>query len=131
MAEYRRFTECEIQEARDGIALADLIARRVLLHKEGRELVGLCPFHDEKTPSFKINEAKGFYHCFGCGAHGGVIDFVMLTEGLDFAKAMAWLLGGAEPANGSPPPKPRPKKRPDDDAIADKRRNGSPNLYSA
>ncbi len=56
--------------------------------RRGREFVGLCPFHKEKTPSFSVVEDKGFYHCFGCGAHGDVISFVMQTEGLGFLEAV-------------------------------------------
>ena len=59
--------------------------------RRGREHTGLCPFHNEKTPSFTVNDQKGFYHCFGCGAHGGVIDFVMNTEGLTFPETIEQL----------------------------------------
>ena len=77
-----------LDELRTRAGLADIIARRVKLTRRGREHVGLCPFHKEKTPSFTVNEEKGFYHCFGCGEHGSVIDFVMKTEGLTFPEAV-------------------------------------------
>ncbi len=123
MAEPRRYTDHEIQEARDGIGLFALISRTVKLKKSGREFEGLCPFHNEKTPSFKVNEAKGFYHCFGCGAHGDAIAFVMLTEGLEFAAAVAWLTGanGGGITSGKQPTKPRSERRADDDADAQAR----------
>ncbi len=84
-----------LDELRDRIGLADVINRRTRLTKKGREHLGLCPFHKEKTPSFTVNEDKGFYHCFGCGAHGSVFDFVMETEGLNFREAVEKLAGEA------------------------------------
>ena len=77
-----------LDDLRDRIGLADVVGRRTRLTKKGREYSGLCPFHKEKTPSFTVNEEKGFYHCFGCGAHGSAFDFVMETEGLDFREAV-------------------------------------------
>ena len=72
-----------------------VIGKRVRLVRRGRELLGLCPFHNEKTPSFTVNEEKGFFHCFGCGAHGDVIGFVMRDEGLAFPEAVERLAGDA------------------------------------
>lgn len=69
-------------------SLSEVIGRRVQLRKKGREWEGLCPFHKEKTPSFTVNEEKGFYHCFGCGEHGSVFDFVMKTDGLSFPETV-------------------------------------------
>jgi DNA primase len=66
-------------------------ARVKLKHKGGGEYSGLCPFHNEKTPSFSVSDNKGFYHCFGCGAHGNNIKFVMETEGLGFVEAITKL----------------------------------------
>ena len=77
-----------LDELRERIGLADVVGRRTRLAKKGREHSGLCPFHKEKTPSFTVNEDKGFYHCFGCGAHGSAFDFVMETEGLNFREAV-------------------------------------------
>ena len=84
-----------LDDVRARTGLADLIGRRVRLVKRGREHTGLCPFHNEKTPSFTVNEDKGFYHCFGCGAHGSAFDFVMKTEGLGFIEAVERLAGEA------------------------------------
>ena len=69
-------------------SLPEVVGRRVQLRKKGREWEGLCPFHKEKTPSFTVNEEKGFYHCFGCGEHGSVFDFVMKTDGLSFPETV-------------------------------------------
>ena len=77
-----------LDDLRARIGLSDLIARRVRLTRRGREAVGLCPFHNEKSPSFTVVEDKGFYHCFGCGAHGDAIAFVMRTESLSFPEAV-------------------------------------------
>ncbi len=77
-----------LDELRSRISIADIVGQKVKLVKRGREYTGLCPFHHEKTPSFTINESKGFYHCFGCGAHGDIIKFVMDSEGLPFIDAV-------------------------------------------
>ena len=89
------FPSAFLDEVRARTGLADLIGRRVRLTKRGREHSGLCPFHKEKRPSFTVNEDKGFYHCFGCGAHGSAFDFVMQTEGLGFVDAVERLAGEA------------------------------------
>lgn len=73
------------------VGLAAVIGARIKLTRRGAEWIALCPFHTEKTPSFTVNEAKGFYHCFGCGAHGDVIAFIAAFHGLDFAAACALL----------------------------------------
>jgi DNA primase len=84
-----------LDELRARTDLGGLIGRRVRLTKHGREFSGLCPFHNEKTPSFTVSPAKGFYHCFGCGAHGDAVGFVMQSEGLSFVEAVAKLAGEA------------------------------------
>ena len=84
-----------LQTLKDRVSLPDLIGRRVRLVKRGREHSGLCPFHTEKSPSFTVNEQKGFYHCFGCGAHGSAVDFVMATENLSFPEAVERLAAEA------------------------------------
>ena len=61
----------------------------------GASIAGLCPFHNEKTPSFYVVEDKGFFHCFGCGAHGDAIGFVMRADNLDFIEAVERLAGEA------------------------------------
>lgn len=73
--------------------LVALVAGQVRLVRRGRALVGLCPFHQEKTPSFHVNPDRGFFHCFGCKVSGGPVDFVMLADGLTFPEAVADLAG--------------------------------------
>lgn len=80
-----------LDELRQRVSLAEVVGRRVKLTRRGREYIGLCPFHKEKSPSFSAVEDKGFYHCFGCGAHGDVIGFVMQTENLSFREVVAQL----------------------------------------
>ena len=82
-----------LDELRSRVSLADLVGKRVRLTRKGREHGGLCPFHNEKTPSFYVVEDKGFFHCFGCGAHGDAIGFVMRSENLDFIEAIERLAG--------------------------------------
>src|SRR6516164_5513868 len=84
-----------LDELRNRIWLSGLIGRRVKLDRRGREYAGLCPFHHEKTPSFYVVEDKSFFHCFGCGAHGDVIGFVMRADNLDFIEAIEKLAGEA------------------------------------
>jgi len=80
----------------DLIARADIIevvGKRVQLKKAGREFKACCPFHEEKTPSFTVSPNKGFYHCFGCGAHGTAIGFLMEFEHMSFVEAIETLAG--------------------------------------
>ncbi|MDZ7645082.1 MAG: DNA primase [Woeseiaceae bacterium] len=80
----------------DLIARADIVevlGRRIQLKKAGREYKSVCPFHDEKTPSFTVSPQKGFYHCFGCGAHGTALGFLMEYEHLTFVEAVEALAG--------------------------------------
>ncbi len=84
-----------LDELRNRVPLADVIGRKAKLIRRGREYVALCPFHNEKTPSFTVSEDKGFYHCFGCGAHGDVISFLVESEGLPFPEAVARLAAQA------------------------------------
>ena len=84
-----------LDEIRARLACSEVIGRRVRLVKKGREHSGLCPFHNEKTPSFTVNDDKGFFHCFGCGAHGDVIGFAMRIDNLSFPEAVERLAGEA------------------------------------
>ena len=84
-----------LDELRTRVSLPDLVGRRVRLIRKGREYGGLCPFHNEKTPSFYVVEDKGFFHCFGCGAHGDAIGFLMRADNLDFIEAVERLAGEA------------------------------------
>ncbi|WP_432200524.1 DNA primase [Erythrobacter sp. W53] len=77
-----------LDELRARITLSTLIGRTVRVQKAGREFKACCPFHDEKTPSFTINDAKGFYHCFGCGAHGDAIRWMTDHQGMGFMDAV-------------------------------------------
>ena len=81
---YNNFTD----EIRARLSIVDVVGRRVPLAKKGQNYWGCCPFHNEKTPSFSVNEEKGFYHCFGCAKHGDIFSFVMETEHLNFMQAM-------------------------------------------
>ena len=80
----------------DLIARADIVevlGRRIQLKKAGREFKACCPFHDEKTPSFTVSPSKGFYHCFGCGAHGTALGFLMDHDHMSFVEAVESLAG--------------------------------------
>jgi DNA primase catalytic core len=68
--------------------LSEVVGNRVALKKAGREYKGCCPFHNEKTPSFTVSPDKGFYHCFGCGAHGSAIRFLMDHDKMEFVEAI-------------------------------------------
>lgn len=80
-----------ITEIKQALNIVDVIGESVALTKAGRNYVGLCPFHGEKTPSFNVVEDKQFYHCFGCGKSGDVFKFVEETRGIPFAEAVAVL----------------------------------------
>ena len=85
MAEFNRNLTDEIRER---LSVVDVVGRTVPLTKKGENYWGCCPFHNEKTPSFSVNENKGFYHCFGCGKHGDIFSFVMETQHMNFVQAM-------------------------------------------
>ena len=77
-----------IQELLNRLEIIDVVERYVPLKKAGANYVACCPFHNEKTPSFSVSPSKQFYHCFGCGAHGSAISFVMEHQGLNFPEAV-------------------------------------------
>ncbi len=83
-----RFPKDFLDELRARVPVSDVVSRSVRLKKQGREYVGLSPFKAEKTPSFTINDAKGFYHCFATGEHGDIFAFLMKIEGLTFNEAV-------------------------------------------
>ena len=94
----------------------DLIAADVVMKRKGRELAGLCPFHNEKTPSFYVSPDKGFFHCFGCGAHGDAIAYIMRTRRLDFVDAVREILGlPVQEAKEAAPGTPARSANPDQD----------------
>jgi DNA primase len=87
-----RYTSDSRERVRDAIDFVELVNARTELRKSGqRRYTGLCPFHDERTPSFGIDPVEKLYHCFGCGEGGDVFKFVMETEGLDFGAALETL----------------------------------------
>ncbi|MDC0864473.1 DNA primase [Rickettsiaceae bacterium] len=75
------------------VRVSDIVRLKVALTKKGGEHLGICPFHSEKTPSFTVNDAKRFYHCFGCSAHGDVIRFVSETSGISYKEAAIKIAG--------------------------------------
>ena len=98
-----------LDELRARTTLSAVIAPSVKLIKAGREFKACCPFHQEKTPSFTVNDEKGFYHCFGCGAHGDAIRFLTDARGLPFMDAVKELAGKA--GMDVPAPDPRDRER--------------------
>ncbi len=96
-----------LDELRNRVTLSEVIGRRVKVTRAGREYKACCPFHHEKTPSFTVNDDKQFYHCFGCGAHGDVIKFVMEHDNLSFMDAVEMLAAEA----GMQVPKQTPQER--------------------
>lgn len=84
-------------EALDRHRMSDIAAPYTILKKAGRELVGLCPFHNERSPSFQVNDAKGTYHCFGCGASGDAITFLRQKTGAGFVECVEILTGDRFP----------------------------------
>jgi len=86
-----RYTQDSIERLREAVDMVDLVGSRTDLRRVGTRFVGLCPFHDERTPSFSVNADQGLYHCFGCGVGGDAIGFVRETEALDFAEAVELL----------------------------------------
>src|SRR3954463_5243352 len=84
-----------LDELRARTVLSAVISPSVKLLRAGREWKACCPFHNEKTPSFTVNDDKGFYHCFGCGAHGDAIRFLTDHRGMPFMDAVKELAGKA------------------------------------
>lgn len=91
MADLQKFCD----ELREKVSIVDVVGAKVKLIRKGREYQACCPFHNEKTPSFTVNESKGFYHCFGCGAHGDIIKFEMEANNLSFMEAIEKLAAKA------------------------------------
>jgi DNA primase len=94
-----------LDELRARVTLSGVISRTTRLTKAGHEFKACCPFHNEKSPSFTVNDAKGFYHCFGCGAHGDVIRWMTDQRGLSFMDAVKEL--ASEAGMEMPAPDPR------------------------
>jgi len=87
----------DIEAIKDQYPLAETVSQHVALKRRGHQLVGLCPFHMERTPSFTVYPQDQRYHCFGCGAHGDIFDFLQHQEGLDIRAAAERLTGGTFP----------------------------------
>jgi DNA primase len=87
-----------VDEAKAKYNISDVVARTRKVTRAGREKKALCPFHDEKSPSFQLNDAKGTFYCFGCGAAGDLVSYVMHVERCGFMDAVRWLGMAALPA---------------------------------
>jgi DNA primase len=84
-----RYADSDKEKVREAVDMVDLVSTRTELRRSGPgRYMGRCPFHEERTPSFSVNAADGFYHCFGCGVGGDAFGFVMATEGLDFVGSL-------------------------------------------
>ncbi len=90
-----RFDQSFLDEIRARLPVSQVVSKRVKLKKQGREYIGLSPFKQEKTPSFTVNDQKGFYHCFASGEHGDIFKFLQVTEGLAFPESVERLAGEA------------------------------------
>ena len=108
------------QDLLSRVDIVEVVSRYVRLKKGGANFQGLCPFHNEKSPSFTVSPAKQFYHCFGCGAHGNAIGFLMSYGGLGYVDAVEKVLlervGDHTPIFSPkvcslPGPRPRPCRR--------------------
>ena len=86
-----RYSDDIIEEVRMKNDIVDVISQYVKLTRRGSSYFGLCPFHNEKTPSFSVTPSKQMYYCFGCGAGGNVISFVMQYENYTFQEAVKFL----------------------------------------
>jgi DNA primase len=113
------------QDLLNRVDIVDVVQRYVQLRKAGANYVGLCPFHNEKTPSFSVSPAKQFYHCFGCGVHGNAIGFLMAYASLGYVDAVKDLASQAgmqvpEPQPRSPEEAARKEREPDLTAVMEK-----------
>jgi len=90
-----RYPPAILDEIRARLPVSRIVQRRVKLRRAGREYMGLSPFKEERTPSFSVNDQKGFYHCFASGEHGDIFTFVMKTEGLSFPETVERLASEA------------------------------------
>src|SRR3954453_17745467 len=85
----------DIERIRSAVSIVDVIGQHVQLKRTGRNWLGLCPFHGERSPSFNVREETGRYRCFGCGASGDIFTFVQEIEHVDFVSAVEQLAGKA------------------------------------
>ena len=84
-----------LEEIKSRLKVSTVVSKFLAIKKRGKEFVGLSPFKNEKTPSFTINDEKGFYHCFSTGEHGNIFDFLMKTQNLKFGEAVRSLANQA------------------------------------
>lgn len=93
-----------IQEVRSRTSIVSVVGQSVKLKRRGSEYWGCCPFHHEKTASFSVSDVRDYYHCFGCGAHGNVFDFIQKTQGMTFLESLEYLArqAGMEMPQSSP-----------------------------
>lgn len=84
----RRLSEDELEQIKGSVDLVELIGQDIALTKRGKNYLGLCPFHNEKTPSFNVSPDKQFFHCFGCGKSGTVFNYLMFQKNIDFMSAV-------------------------------------------
>ncbi|MGH7198363.1 MAG: CHC2 zinc finger domain-containing protein, partial [Candidatus Omnitrophota bacterium] len=89
------FSDEILSEIRARVSIAEVIAPYVALRKAGRNHLGLCPFHNENTPSFSVNDERGFFHCFGCGVSGNAFTFLVRLDGISFPEAVRRLAAKA------------------------------------
>ncbi|WP_372000927.1 CHC2 zinc finger domain-containing protein [Tistrella mobilis] len=108
-------------EVRERIALSDVVSRHVVLTNRGHHKVGLCPFHNERTPSFTVSDGRRRFYCFGCNAHGDVIEFVSRVERIPLREALAELEidAGISPAPAGRPRRARPAPPPPPESPVD------------
>src|SRR5919199_4454169 len=87
-----RYTRSSVDAVRDAVDMVDLVSARTELRRSGpRSYMGICPFHEERSPSFSVEPVEKLFHCFGCQAGGDAFDFVRETEGVDFSEAVELL----------------------------------------
>ena len=103
--------DAEISRVKAAVNISAVVSSTLKLTRRGREFVACCPFHSEKTPSFTVNDERGFYHCFGCGSHGDVFDWLKSQHGMTLLEAVEHL-GGAAPAPQAKPKAKEPEWRP-------------------
>ena len=83
-----KYPKSYIEEIKNRLKVSDVVRLKVNLKKRGKEFIGLSPFKNEKTPSFTVNDDKGFYHCFSTGEHGNIFDFIMKLDNQGFGEVV-------------------------------------------
>jgi len=106
MVQLVRFRRCQLDAIKARVDLGVLVAERgIKLQRKGRHLFALCPFHEEKTPSFVVTPHRGLFHCFGCGVAGDAIGFLVRYDGVSFPEAVRVLAARAGVALEASPPR--------------------------